>query len=436
MALAAPHRAVPVQWRMLETHLEEASFLWGQWEHALVAPDHDLVEVGGLEARLLAHLDALVLGGRGVAARLLLPTLESDESETVGCAALALLSQEEAAAEGEQLVLDRLVEGEDAQRAGIRRALQLAGGSRLVERLGALLGSSSPMVQAALLEVLGHWRVDPGPVLQRLLVHEEPEVRAAALRAARAAPGRLDDKALELGFRSSLLSVREAALETGLVCARRLAWAECRRQVLAREPGSGLAMRALAIAGGAESQRLLLDALSTLEARQDVLRALGLLGTFEAARACLSLMREEALAPLAGEAFSTITGLALSGRFVSAASSSEEEEEVEESGPERELPVPDVNQVEAWWAGQGRRFEPEGRYLVGQPFSQDVLLGALREGSMYRRRGLALALAMRTGGRFVVRTDALTRTQYAQLEEARRAPSHLFRRSMEGTYRG
>ena len=124
---------------MLERHLEEACFLWGQWERSLVSPEHSLEEVEGLEARLLAHLDALVLGGRRVAARLLLPALESDELESVGCAAFALLSQEEEAAEGERLVLERLVEGEEAQRAGIRRALQFVGGARLLERLGALL---------------------------------------------------------------------------------------------------------------------------------------------------------------------------------------------------------------------------------------------------------------------------------------------------------
>jgi uncharacterized protein (TIGR02270 family) len=434
-AVADSHRAVPLQWSMLETHLEEACFLWGQWERALGAPDRDLSDVGVLEERRLAHVDALVLGGRRVAERLLLPVLEADEPETVGCAALALLLQEESA-EGEQLVLGRFVEGTEEQRAGIRRALGLTGGSRLEGRLGALLESTPPEVQASILEVFGHWGVDPGPELPRLLVHEEPEVRAAALRAAHGAPARLDDKALELGLRSASPSVREAALEAGLVCSRKRAWAECRRQVTAREPGSGLAMRALAIFGGAGAQRLLLDALSTPEARRDVLRALGLLGTVEAARACLSLMREEGLARLAGEPFSTLTGLSLAGRFASAPSDSEEEEEVEEPGLERELPVPQVGEVEAWWAEQGRRFAPEGRYLAGQPFGQGVLLEVLREGSMYRRRGLALALALRTGGRWRVRTDAPTRTQYARLEAARRAPSHLFHRSMEGMYLG
>src|SRR5690349_14801760 len=61
---------------VLEEHLDEAAFLWSQWERALVAPHSVLNEVAGLEERLLAHVDGLVIGGVPVAGRLLIPALE------------------------------------------------------------------------------------------------------------------------------------------------------------------------------------------------------------------------------------------------------------------------------------------------------------------------------------------------------------------------
>ena len=80
-------------WDIVEEHLDEAEFLWEQWEHALLAPNYTLDELAdGPEARLLAHLDGLVVGGPEVARRLLIPTLDEDVEPTrVRAAALALL---------------------------------------------------------------------------------------------------------------------------------------------------------------------------------------------------------------------------------------------------------------------------------------------------------------------------------------------------------
>jgi len=437
------HLALPVSWDMLEAHLDESCFLWGKWRRVLVAPDHVLEEVARVEGRLLAHVDALVLAGAKAADRLLVPALgQCDEPGRVECGALALLLQDEQPEVGLRTVFQVFLEGEDGPRHGIVRALRLIGGPALENRMRSLLESAlSPPVLAAVLDVLGAWRVDPGPRLTGLLTHEAPEVQAAAFRCVRGLPARLPDAALSLGLRSTLAEVGEVALEAGLTGGHRLAWLECHRQVAERGPLRALAMRALAIAGGAQNQRLLFEALDDPLTRREALRAVGLLGTVEAVRTCLALMRETRWAPLAAEAFSMMTGRMMEPA-AEARVSDDEDTALEESSTETEydaeedLPRPDVPVVEAWWAEQSKRFEPSVRYVDGRPLGQMALLDALRDGSMYRRRSLALVLALRTRGEAGLTTDAWTRVQRAQLEAARRLPVARFSRSLEGGAHG
>ncbi len=72
---------------VLERHLEESAFLWTQWEAALADAGYTLAEVAeGPEWRLRAHLDALVVAGRGAVTRILLPALEESEPEAMRAA--------------------------------------------------------------------------------------------------------------------------------------------------------------------------------------------------------------------------------------------------------------------------------------------------------------------------------------------------------------
>src|SRR5262245_29023441 len=79
-----------VLWDVVEEHLDDAAFLFEQWERALVAPDYTLSEVAErLEPRLFAHLDGLEIAGAEVVPRLLEPQLWSELREEVFVAALA-----------------------------------------------------------------------------------------------------------------------------------------------------------------------------------------------------------------------------------------------------------------------------------------------------------------------------------------------------------
>lgn len=426
------HLALPISWEMLASHLDEAGFLWRQWRRALVAPDHVLDDVAGVEARLLAHVDALVLAGNRAATRLLVPALaEADELGRVECAALGLLLQEEAREAAVRSVLEVLQAGEEGSCAGIQAALLCAGGRGLESWLRPLVDASPPPGGlATLLEILGAWRVDPGAALEASLTHEAAQVRAAAFRCLRSWPARLSESTLELGLRSSSAEVSGAALEAGLLAGSRLAWWECRRQVREGGPHRQMALRALAVAGGPDAQKLLLEGLGDAVRGTESLRVVGLVGTVEIARACLEAMREPSRAPLAAESFSLVTGMEVP--VVAPGVEPGDEEEGVEYAPEADLPLPDVPRVEAWWAEHASRFKPTVRYVRGLPLGQASLLDALREGSMYRRRSLWWAVALRTRGALGLGAGAWARTQRAEEDAARRLPPARFAQSLEG----
>ena len=83
---------LPVLWEVAEEHLDEAGFLWTQWERALVSPDYSASEVAdGPEERLAAHLEGLALGGREVAERLLASKLTVGGAVEVSVASFAVV---------------------------------------------------------------------------------------------------------------------------------------------------------------------------------------------------------------------------------------------------------------------------------------------------------------------------------------------------------
>src|SRR5688572_27703100 len=85
-----------VLWDVSGEHLDDAAFLWEQWEQALTSATQTVEELAqGTEETLNAHLDALVVGGNQVCERLLLPALaEADEPNALAAVAWVLLRSE------------------------------------------------------------------------------------------------------------------------------------------------------------------------------------------------------------------------------------------------------------------------------------------------------------------------------------------------------
>lgn len=431
-------------WDVLEEHLDEAAFFWGQRALALRSPDYVLSELEeGEEGRLRAHLDGLSLGGEPVARRLLAPALASDEPQRVAAAAWALLARREE--DGLRTVRARLTEAPES-RTGLLRALELGERQDLDARLLSLCQSVEPELRAPLLEVLAFRRVDASAALAQFPPQTDaPDLLVAALRAARASPRAVAEPWLHLGLRDSRPEVRNAAIEVGLIHGSREAWAVCHRCVRTSAPKSRPALLALAMGGSVADLQRLIERVSDQALRSEALWALGFSGRQAAAEAALSaaqLHRE----PLAALAFAFITGLPLEGVLEAAAPESEASGEAGEEvvpeplaarcvlpAPPRLGPVrPRVDRMMAWWDQQRERFDSTRRYWHGSPWTVEALLASLHEAPLSVRPMLAWELAIRSHGACRLEPESWGRQQRHQLRAASKLRVEPMTRTFEG----
>jgi uncharacterized protein (TIGR02270 family) len=411
----------PIRWDIAEEHLDEAGFLHQLWEQSLHSPDYSLTEIAqGPEERMLAHLDALVVGGSRVAKKLLLPALRSDEPDTVFAAAFALLASEDGDFLGE--VLQALESFEAKPRAAVRRALELA--PVAVERLKAAAAASGP-IQQDLLLVLAYRRIDSGLRLDGAAAASDTTLRSRALRLAPLLPGRLEASLLERALASSEPDIRSAALASGCILGVRGALSGVQSTVKSGGPGYGAAALLLGLSGEEGAVAALASGLTGDEQQADSIFALGFTGRVSAVEALLPLLGKKKLAPLAAEAIASITGLPIAKQFAKPpkpwSPESKDEEKDEPFGPRADLPKPEPLAIEEWWRHERQKFDPRLRYFRGRPWSPDVLLKELETGPSRRRAGLALDAAVRSSGAQCFVTDALTARQREELSAARGA---------------
>ncbi|HEX5753083.1 MAG TPA: TIGR02270 family protein [Archangium sp.] len=416
-----------MRWDLLEQHLSEAAFLWTQWERVLHAPHYTLEDVEGLEERLRAHLDGLVLGGSAVADRLLWPAVEEADPGLAQVAALCLLHEE---LDPRLDCLERwLPEEQESIPEPLRRVLEVVERQGLLERLRLRLDARPLRVRAELVRLLGLRRMRIGDVLEGILASGDVVAQVAALQAIESAPDLAFVAHVHKAIGSPSAKVRDAAITAGLVLGIHSAWDQCLRQVRAHTPEGARCRLLLALGGSADSTLLLRDAIERPELRGDALWAAGFSGRPALADACVPLLRDEAHAALAGEAFCAITGLVLEGRFCAEPLPEPEEplplqEDLAmdiELKPESMLPRPAADVVEAWWASARKNFDFQARYVRGQRLTPTSLLDELEQGPMRRRPVHALELAVRSQGELRVQVMGFTRVQRRQLQAARQS---------------
>jgi uncharacterized protein (TIGR02270 family) len=108
-------------------------------------------------------------------------------------------------------------------------------------------------------------------------------------------------------------------------------------------------------------------------------------------------MRDRKIAPLAGEAFSLITGV----DFVDRSLDTKRPEGVEtgpnenpddpnvDMDPDEDLPWPDPDRVEQWWVDNSSRFPSGTRYFMGAPVTRAHCIDVLKNG--YQRQRILAA---------------------------------------------
>jgi len=420
----------PAHWDIFEEHLDEAAFLWRRWEDALVASNFALDDVRvGPEARLLAHLDGLVLGGRRIAQELLLPTLVTDDPAQAFAATWALVQAEDGA-DYHDPVVDALVHGAPRLRAANARALSLAPRADL-NRLAGLWPAASPSVRATLFDVLGFRdgnRVRPW--LESSLRSDDPSLVTAALRSFRRSPDRLLIASVEDVLSSDDGSVRAAAIAAGVAIQSRPSWDACRAAAV--EPGEGcrLPLGLLAMSPEKRDRAVVHAAAGDSALKRHAVWALGFAGDLDAAEALLEATNDESVARIAGESLSTMTGLALGRSMIQPGKTlgpNVEEVDLDDPPPvvrtDDQLAVPNAKNLKSWWARERNRFSAGVDHLHGRPRTPETVHAALGSATMWRREVLWTEWARATGVPSRVNLGAWSADQRRQLGEDSAAPA-------------
>jgi uncharacterized protein (TIGR02270 family) len=117
-------------------------------------------------------------------------------------------------------------------------------------------------------------------------------------------------------------------------------------------------------------------------------------------------MKTPELARVAGESFTTITGVDIAYQdlegerpdgFESGPTEDPADENVE-MDPDENLPWPNPGLIQKWWQSNRRAFQPGTRHLVGKPTAIDWCKEVLRIGRQRQRAAAAAELAMRQPG--------------------------------------
>jgi uncharacterized protein (TIGR02270 family) len=301
-----------VLWDIVEEHLDEAEFNIEQFERALDSPVLSLEHLAsGSEHRLLAHVDGLRVGGLPVYERLLEPLLrEADVERPVRTTVAALLAIDAGRFDDLRTTLGH---ENPRVRAAAVRGCAIAGGPEL-ERwvLEGILDGRKPAEQASLLEVaaLGHAEL---PALLEWLQSGEALVAGAAARAVRRADARRHLPVTEALLEDDDPDVREAALVAALAWSSPRATTACERLALDAGQSRRLPMALYALLGGPREHARLAEQLSRPTHRLDALFAVGYSGNADLLPLLLAQLESGHVlaAKVAAQAIATITGLDL-----------------------------------------------------------------------------------------------------------------------------
>jgi len=294
---------------ILETHVEEAAFLWGRRANALRSPRYTMREFAMLEERIDAHTQGMLAVGER-----LIPfvdeSLGGGDRDAALAAAFALLRLGTVAAG--RAVLSAFEDAAGPTLDGLRLALCLAPAVPAFPQLQSLTRSAPPPTAAAASEVLAfHFGTAPAPaMLGKLLTAEDPAVRRSGWRIVSYFASPVEPATYAAAFRDDDLTLRVAAATAAAWSALPGLLPVLRRTASDPAPEHLDQFHILAVLGS-EADLPLLTALGTAETLgPGRFRLLGAFGHPAAVPTLLAAMSspDPETAAAAGAAFTKITG--------------------------------------------------------------------------------------------------------------------------------
>ncbi|MBK6687964.1 MAG: hypothetical protein IPG45_26050 [Deltaproteobacteria bacterium] len=402
---------VPVLWDVLEEHLDEAEYLFEAFDRALGAPDYNLPELAaGLESRLLAHVDGLVIGGPPVVDRLLAPTWSDEKAPRARVTVAAWVGLNLAALD--PWWAGFVAASPEGARA-MARALTLGDPQGLLARLPEAVG---PNLAAAVWALVDRAEVQD-ELLPTLLRRLEPEVHAAALSLARFSSERVSSGYWERALNTPPGPIRAAGAELALVFGRLEAL-----EVARQEPTlAGLLLQLGDRPSWDRVETLLADPIHG----PSLWLSIGCAGWAAGAEVAVSQLEQADHHRVAAEAFQRITGIdwAAEGALLPPAPEAELPSLAEDlpyaallPNVEDDLPRVDPERVRAWWKDHRGQFEPGVRYHLGRPLGDQEMQVALQSGPLRPRHLWARELLVRSHGQLAIPSSALSAAQRSALQ--------------------
>ncbi len=404
---------------LVEEHAEEAAFLWRLREAAAGDPHYNLADLAQLDGRVEAHLDGLRLAGEAGWQACVAALEEDADAGAVFAATATAVERTDIDAIAAVLEVAAEVPG---LAVAMGAALEWLPFETTAAVLPGLLSTAGPVALQRLgIEAAAAHRRHPAQPLSYALTSEDPDMRATAARAV----GRLGLVELGPDISAGLDRPQNATSQFWSSWAlARLGDARAANDLASIAlSGNGHAEEASAMAvcrlEPDEALRFTQRMAELPDARRNAIRTTGLLGAKQRISWLLERMHEPALARLAAEAFTMITGADVSEElaatqpadFSSAPNDDPDDDDVA-LDPDENLPWPNADAIATWWSEHGPSLDKQ-RLLLGRPRSAQWLQQVLIEGRQRQRGAAAIELAAQFANRplFNVRAPAFRQQQ-------------------------
>ena len=400
----------PVIVSIVGQHADELASLWITRRALVGMGATSLATLADQDERIAAHLDGCVVGGATALEILQKQVGDSEPSAAFALAVVALERQDPVALERAVRAADNAPECV----AGVESALEWTSSTRLVGVVQALLQSGSALRHRLGLVACRAHVANLGPTLVRTLDSEDAGVTLEALRLA-AALGRVDAlPVVQKREHDSHEDIAAAAAAASVLLGNRGRSLDALRSIVCTKCGKRELLELVLRASDVSASQALLQRIARETSGRPLIIGAGVTGDPRYVPWLIKQMEDPKHARLAGEAFSTMTGIDLSAagldrgqpeRFDSGPTDDPADEEVgldEDEG----LPWPHPEKVARWWSANGVRFGQGSRWFIGQPLSREHCATVLKTGYQRQRAAAAQYLCLLDPGTCLFNTSA------------------------------
>ena len=387
---------------VLDSHAENAAFVWLLRKGATSEPHYLLKSLAKLDSRIDAHIDGLRVAAEPGWAICEEALSWKEPGELFAAGVLALES-------GDQKKIDKVLQAAVAApdaAVGVISAIGWLPFDRIKSVVAKLTASADAILKRIGIGGSAIHRQFPGPALAEAVTNPDPVLKARAIKAI----GELGRLELVIPAKSHLNSPDPAVRF----------WAAWTCVILSDVPAAVAALQEIALSGSSFRERAARMAVrrgdgaawvKKLQANPKHKRiaalAAGAIGNPANIPWLIDQMKDLPLSRVAGEAFTMITGADLAlldlerkppEDFESGPNDDPADENVD-LDPDDWLPWPDPDLVRKWWAKNAARFPANMRHLVGKPMDILNLQRILIEGKQRQRAAAATELAIRQPGK-------------------------------------